>query len=184
MSILKQLPIAFRRKSESIATERRFLLGLRAFEPLSAYQLASHLDAKVFNLEQLRSLEPEHLAQLAQSNKWSAAIVSDNPLQIVHNPLHSLARRESNLMHELSHALLGHRMVGFDLETGLPLRNQLDEQEATFLGACLQIPRRGLLWAVQQNLTCTEVAAYFGASKQMVNFRCNITGVTLRNEQE
>lgn len=179
MSILKQLSISFRHKSESIATEQRILLGSRAFEPISAYTLASHLNARVVTPEQISTLEAEHLALLTQSSKWSAAIICNNPLYIVHNPAHSLPRRESNLMHELSHVLLNHGMVGFNPKTGLPQRKLLDEQEAIYLGACLQIPRRALLWAAQQNLTHVEIAANFGASLQMVKFRCNMTGIKL-----
>lgn len=177
MSILKHLSIAFRHKSESIATEQRLLLGLRAFEPLSAYILASHLKAKIITPEHVQTLSSEHLALLTQSKKWSAAIICDNPLCIVHNHTHSLNRRESNLMHELAHVLLKHKMVDFDPKTGLPRRKQIEEQEATYLGACLQIPRRALLWAIQQNLTSREIAAHFGTSQQMVKFRCNMTGI-------
>lgn len=49
-----------------------------------------------------------------------------------------------------------------------------------YLGGCLQIPRRGLLWAIQRQMTQTEIAVHFHASEEMVRFRSNVTGVNIR----
>ena len=80
-------------------------------------------------------------------------------------------------MHEVAHILLKHRMVGLDPQTGLFKRRQQDENEAVYLGGCLQIPRRGLLWAVQRKLTISQIAVHFGASEAMVRLRSNVTGI-------
>jgi Zn-dependent peptidase ImmA (M78 family) len=80
-------------------------------------------------------------------------------------------------MHELAHVLLNHPMVDFDSETGLPLRDVRCEAEASYLGGCLQIPRLGLQWAAHQGYTMAQVAAHFGVSESMVNFRSNMTGI-------
>ena len=48
-----------------------------------------------------------------------------------------------------------------------------------YLGGCLQIPRRGLLWAKQKNQTISKVAMHFNASEEMVELRCNVTGISL-----
>ena len=48
-------------------------------------------------------------------------------------------------MHEIAHVLFNHKPVGFDSVTGLPKRKQNNEDEATYLGKCLQIPKGGLL---------------------------------------
>lgn len=82
-------------------------------------------------------------------------------------------------MHEFAHVLLKHQTVGFDPQTRQPLRIEKNEEEATYLGGCLQIPRRGLLWAVQQKMMLTQIAKYFGASEEMVQFRINVTGVKI-----
>lgn len=89
------------------------------------------------------------------------------------------ARYQSNLMHELTHILLNHPMVGFDPQTGLPMREPHYEDEAIYLGSCLQIPRLGLQWASQKGYTRQEIAEYFGASEEMVRFRCNMIGITV-----
>ena len=178
MGLVEKLPIKFRRRCESIATEQRQLLDLKAFEPLPANLLATRLNAKISTPQQVPNLDPKHIETL-NSNQFSAAIISDNPLWIIYNSTHAPARRESNLMHELAHVLLNHQMVGFNSQTGQPLRIEQNEDEATYLGGCLQIPRRGLLWTLQKKMTITEIAKFFGASEEMVQFRSNVTGVKI-----
>jgi hypothetical protein len=177
MGLIEELSPEFKRWCEAIATDQRSALGLRAFDRLPAYQLATHLGATILSPEQIPSLEPQYLNTLLTSNAWSAAVISSDPLQIVHNPRHAAARRESNLMHELGHILLQHRMIGFDSETNLPLRRPQDEKEATYLGGCLQAPHRGLLWAVQREMTSSQIAKHFGASEEMVLLRSNAVGL-------
>jgi hypothetical protein len=161
-----------------IATEQRSALELRAFDRLPALRLAAHLGAQVSTPDELPELEPDHLSLLLASREWSAAIIRTHPLWIVYHPRHAARRREADIMHELSHVLLAHRMIGFDPETGFPLRRQADEDEATYLGGCLQIPRRGLLWALQMGMTRRQIAAHFGASEAMVDFRSSVTGLS------
>ena len=170
------LPSAFRRRCETMSTDQRVRLGLQAFDALPAQMLAERLDAQVVTPEQFASLSPDQAAHLLTSDQWSAAILCLKPLLIVVNPSHALVRRESSLMHELSHALLNHPMAQFDPETGMPMRRQVHETEAAFLGGCLQIPRRGLLWALQLDWSIIQIAHHFGASESMVSFRLNVTG--------
>jgi IrrE N-terminal-like domain len=181
MTLIQRLPSAFRQRCESIATEQRSLLRLRAIDALPAATLAAHLNAVLFSPQQLPSLAPEQVWLLLASNSWSAAVVCQDPLWIVYHPPHAPARRESDLMHELAHALLKHPLVSFDLITGLPQRRQRDEDEATYLGGCLQIPRRGLLWAVERKMTVAEICAHLGASERIVRFRSNVTGVSIND---
>ncbi len=170
------LPVAFRRRCETISTDQRVRLGLQAFDALPAEMLAARLDAQVVTLSRFASLGPDQTAHLLASDRWSAAILCRKPLSIVINPNHAPVRRESSLMHELSHVLLNHPMVQFDPEAGMPMRRQVHEAEATFLGGCLQLPRRGLLWALQLGWPITQIAHHFGASESMVSFRLNVTG--------
>ncbi len=170
------LSAAFHRRCETTSTDQRVLLGLRAFDPLLAQILAEKLDAQVLTLEQFASISFNQVDHLLSSDKWSAAILCHEPLMIVINPNHAPVRRESDLMHELGHVLLNHPMAQFHPETGLPLRSQVHEEEATFLGSCLQVPRRGLFWAMQFNWSLTKIANHFGASESMVKFRLNMTG--------
>jgi hypothetical protein len=180
MSLIQSLSPEFRQRCEAIATEQRSLLRVRSFEPLPADILATKLGARLFTPDQVPNLEPEQIAVLLASDGWSAGIIHHNPLWIVYNPRHAPVRYESNLMHEIAHVLFNHKAVGFDSVTGLPKRKQNNEDEATYLGGCLQIPKRGLLWATQRKMLLPQIAAHFGASEAMVKFRSNVTDVSIK----
>ncbi|MEH1840361.1 MAG: ImmA/IrrE family metallo-endopeptidase [Nostoc sp.] len=68
----------------------------------------------------------------------------------------------------------------FDSVTGLPKRKQNNEDEATYLCRCLQIPKSGLLWVTQRKILLLQIAAHFGASEAMVKFRTNVTEVSVK----
>lgn len=174
-----KLEAEFKRRCEAIAVNQRYELNKRAFDPLPADALLKKLGGEARLPDQMPNIRPEVVIHLHNSHDWSAGIVRLHPLLIVYHPAHSPARHQSDLMHELAHVLLNHPMVGFDSETGLPLRDPRHEAEAGYLGGCLQIPRLGLQWAAQQGYTMAQVAAYFGASESMVNFRSNMTGIKL-----
>lgn len=103
MSLIQKLSSEFRKRCEAIATERRGMLRLRAFDPLPAKTLAADLRAKIFTPEEIPNAALDQVALLLNSDQWSAGIIRKNPLWIVHNPRHAPTRRESNLMHELAH---------------------------------------------------------------------------------
>ena len=175
MGLLTSLSTENRQRLEAIATQQRHQLGFKAYQPFPAIVLAQHLQATIFTIETLPNTEPEQVKILCNSDNWSAGIILKNPLYVVHNARHSHTRQESNLMHEFAHVILKHEMVGYDLKTGLPQRRQQDEDEAVYLGGCLQIPRRGLLWAIQNKMSITQIALHFNASEEMVNFRINVS---------
>ncbi|MBD2215292.1 ImmA/IrrE family metallo-endopeptidase [Nostoc linckia FACHB-104] len=181
MSLIQSLSPECRQRCEAIATEQRSLVGVRAFEALPAETLATKLGATLLTPDQVPRAEAQQITLLLASDEWSAAIISYSPLCIVCNPRHATTRRESNLMHEIAHLLLKHQPVGFDTVTGQPKRQQNNEDEATFLGGCLQIPKRGLLWATQRKMLLPQIAAHFGASEAMVQFRSNVTGVPIQS---
>ena len=80
-------------------------------------------------------------------------------------------------MHELAHLILVHPLERIyfapDGTFGRDF-NSVVETEAAYLGSCLQIPRRGLLWAVQKKKSNEEIAQHFGASIEMVCWRQNV----------
>lgn len=178
MGLITSLSTENRQRLEAIATDQRHQLGFKAYQPLPAEVLATYFQAKIFTAETLPNTEPEQVKILCDSDNWSAAVIipRKNQLWIVHNSRHAPTRQESNLMHEFAHVILKHKTVGFDPKTGLPRRRQQDEDEAVYLGGCLQIPKRGFLWAVQKKMTIAQTALHFNASEEMVKFRMNITG--------
>lgn len=84
-------------------------------------------------------------------------------------------------MHEIAHILCGHEIKppppGLNLPLGKRDYDKKQEDEAIYLGATLQLSRPCLLWAKKRNMTNIEIAAYFNASPEMVNFRIGSTGV-------
>jgi hypothetical protein len=177
MGLIENLTTENRQRLEAIATKQRNTLNFKTFGPLPARVLVGHFKATIFSPETIPYAEPEQVKILRNSDDWSAGIISKKPLWIVHNSRHTPPRQQSNLMHEFAHVILNHEMVGYDSQTGLPLRRQQDEDEAVYLGGCLQIPRRGLLWAVQKQMTISQISLHFNASEEMVKFRGNVSGI-------
>lgn len=172
-----KLEPAFKRRCEAIAVDWRYYFQLQPFDPLPAERLLEALNGEVVIPDQIQHISPDTRNYLNTNADWSAGVIRSNPLLIMVHPTHSSTRRQSDLMHEFAHMLLKHPLIGFSPETGLPLRDARREDEATYLGSCLQIPRLGLRWAIQRGFTITEIASYFGASESMVGFRCNMIGI-------
>ncbi len=179
MGLIESLSVENRKRLEAIATKQRSILGFKAYDPLPANVLAKYFQAKIFTPETMPNGEPEQVKLLCSRDDWSAGVLLKNPLYIVHNSRHTLPRQQSNLMHEFAHIILKHKMVSRDPKTGLFQRRKQDEDEAVYLGGCLQIPRRGLLWAIQKKMTLTQTALHFNASEEMVRFRSNVNGLSL-----
>ena len=176
MGLIESLSVNDRQRLEAIATQQRNTLNFKAFEPLPAKVLVKHFKATLFTAEAVPNAELEAIKLLNNNDDWSAGIISLDPLWIVYNSRHTPARQQSDLMHEFAHVILRHEMVQYDAKTGLPLRKKQYEDEAVYLGGCLQIPRRGLLWAKQKQMTISQIALHFDASEEMVKFRSNVIG--------
>jgi len=162
----------------------RLDLGLYASSHLSAFDLCKHLGIPVYLPNEISGLSNNHLDHLlnAGSNSWSAVTIplENNKHMIIHNPTHSPARQQSNLMHELAHILCGHTVSQDILDTGLTrlLRCHNDEQEkeAEWFGGCLQLPRVALVYCLKKNMSLDQIATYYNSSKEMVEFRLNMSG--------
>jgi len=84
-------------------------------------------------------------------------------------------------MHEISHIICKHAPSELIRVGGLPflLRdyNADQEEEASWLGACLQLPRPALWWAVKRRMTVDEMVQYFQASEELIRYRRQVTGI-------
>lgn len=100
---------------------------------------------------------------------------------VIHNPNHSSARQESDLMHEISHVVCGHKYEDESLcmsrAFSVRIYNPEYEDEAKYLGGCLQAPREALIRHMAQGKTIKQMASMLGASDALINFRINCTGV-------
>jgi len=125
--------------------------------------------------------ELERLDEL-QPGCFSAATIHlpDGGVVALTNPLNqSVARRDSDLAHELAHLILKHEpsqvnrigdLTFFDCDPE-------QEEEANWLAGCLLLPRPLLLIAARQGLTAEQVAEENAVSIQMARFRLNASGV-------
>lgn len=176
-------------KAEAERKSKRFRkkLGLDITDPLPARTLASHLDVLVMPPGNLPNFPETLVSTLTKKhNDWSAAtIVGCKQPLIIYNPAHSERRQESDLMHELSHLIEEHEPRGIQtFEGGLLSRSYDEEQEkeAAWLGGCLQLPRPAVFQAARRGIDNSEIADYYCASKQMVRYRRNVTGVNKQLE--
>lgn len=174
----------FKKWADDTSTRIRVELGLRINDPLCAFELCKHLSVPIFTPQEFKTLEDNHKIELLTNGRseWSAVTIPVNDSNIIiHNPTHSPQRQQSNLMHEVAHILCEHKVSNETQKTGLSgfLRN-LDieqENEADWLGACLQLPRPALLYCLKRNMTVDEISIKYNSSLQMTRYRINVTGV-------
>jgi hypothetical protein len=85
-------------------------------------------------------------------------------------------------MHEIAHFLCGHQPSGMVSVGNLVLRryDAVQEEEAAWLGGCLQIPRSGLIWALGRGMGNPQIALHFGSSEDLVRWRRAQSGVDVQ----
>lgn len=178
-----KLKYGFKAEAERIGLRFREELNLKPHDHLCAFVLANHLRVDVIGHHET-NISTAQAKEIGKSNSgWSAFTLKNSQGidVIVHNSFQSEARQQSNMMHELSHIICKHKLPPPTLiaNLALPFRNYDPEieEEAKWLGGCLQIPKEGLIWAVKKNMTREEVAEHFKASEQMVGYRFNMSGV-------
>ena len=175
----------FKTKCENISFVIRKALSLKKHDPLSPKALAEHLGVSLLNPIDIENLSEASCNQLLRgdSKSWSAVTISYLGVDIIaYNPTHSKARHSSDVMHELSHIILGHKpsqIVFLSPDTKIALRdyNQALEEEATWLAGCLLLPRDALLSISLSGISSTDACRKYGVSKDLLNFRMNMTGV-------
>jgi len=161
----------------------RTALGLKSNAPLDPWEYAKHLNVTVLDFETL-SLSKHAKSQLTihDGDSWSAMTLQEaDKFTIVLNPCHALTRQRSDLMHELAHIELRHSPARVEVsQSGLLLLSDYSdeqEQEADWFGAALLLPREGLVRLRATRKSPAEIAAYYGVSEAMCQWRLRTTGV-------
>jgi Zn-dependent peptidase ImmA (M78 family) len=173
----------FKSWCETVAVQRRRLLGLEAWAPLAPAALANSLAIEVRAVDEVPGLDSKYRQALsADAGSWSAVtITSGSKSVVILNSDHSQSRSASDLMHELAHLIIGHSPGRIDItEDGALVLNtyeRLQEDEANWLAGCLLLPRAALLWIVRQRQDLGAAAGHYGVSSSMLQFRLNVTGV-------
>lgn len=174
----------FKSWCEIISAQYRKELKIGPSDPIDPYALAALLNITIWPVNKIPGLDAQTLSILTVKDKdsWSAATISlNNDHLIITNPTHSKARTASDLMHEMSHLIIGHEPARVDVsEDNILLLNTYDktqEQEADWLCGCLLLPRTALLRIKRMNWAVTEAAGNYGVSVDMLRYRMNVTGV-------
>lgn len=171
----------FKTKAERMAVEIRRELNLGVKDRLPAERLAGHLKLTLLSPHSIPELDQTSIERLASNDCGFSAIhlfMCDRHF-VIGNPSHAPTRKESDLMHEMAHIICKHRSTGVRLvNDSLPVLEYDEEQEeqAKFLGGCLQIPKDGLVKHLFSGKTKDEIADHYGASVPMVNYRLFASG--------
>lgn len=180
---MSELRRGFKAWCERAAAGYRRDLGLRPQDALNPLHLAQLLGVLVITPEVLTGLSAsaaQHLC-VTDADSWSAVtLIEAGKKLVILNPSHSMARRNSDLAHELSHIILEHKptQVFLGLNDALLIRefDRAQEAEAECLSAVLLVPRDALLALVPSN--DDDLAAHqLGVSTQLFRMRRNISGI-------
>ena len=174
----------FKSRCEAMARSLRIELGLAPTAPLPVEQLASYLNVSIWSVHEI-GISKDDLHQLVSvdPDSWSAVTVSVAGRDaVIVNPDHRGGRYSSDVMHELSHLLLGHepsKMV-FTADADLALRgyDPSAEEEANWLAAALLLPRDALVRIKSSHMPDQSVYDEYRVSRRLLAFRMNVTGVT------
>lgn len=157
-------------------------LDLSPSARINVGKLAEHLGVVVRGADELVPLSELKRLDELQPGCFSAATIHlpNGKVIAVTNPLNeSVARRDSDLAHELAHVILGHQPSQVDRVGDLTFFDcdPEQEEEANWLAGCLLLPRPLLLTAARQGLTAEQIAEENSVSIQMARFRLNTSGV-------
>jgi hypothetical protein len=178
-----QFGYGFKTRANRIAVKVRSDLGLSAEEPLDPWQVCEHFEIDVIRLSSLRSptgeLVGDHFLRVERGVFSAITVVCGMRRAIVHNDWHALVRQRSNLMHEIAHALLGHRATPLLTGNGERHFDQMIEAEAHFLGGSLLITNEAAYRIARYGLEGTAPDLY-GVSERMLRYRLQVSGAMKR----
>lgn len=175
----------FKAEAERVAACMRSELGLGLRDRLDPMVLADHLSIPVVGILELGSRFPmgnfHHYFSSVDPDSFSAiTIFRGYHRLIVHNDAHHPNRQASNLAHELSHTLLEHEPAPLADSGGQRFWNAEVEQEATWLGAALLLPRDAAFAMVKAGWKSPSIASHFGVSDDLCQWRILQTGILVQ----
>jgi hypothetical protein len=172
----------FKTEANSLGREIRAELELGPFDRMNPFELAANLEVPLLTLTELSEVSPaiSHLIT-NEPEVFSAVTVFYGPSRtIVHNDGHSEPRQNSNLAHELAHALLHHPPSAALDDKGCRNWNQDIEDEANWLAGILLVSEEMTIAIARKKFTQIDAAWKLGVSTQMITFRMNATGAKKR----
>ncbi|ALA59341.1 ImmA/IrrE family metallo-endopeptidase [Nitrospira moscoviensis] len=178
----------FKTFAERTSANIRRELGLAPYDSLDVLKLAEFLDVTVMTPRHIPGLPKQVLDQLENRDRfgWHAVsvIVPGGRTLLIYNPRKSVGRKASDIVHELAHIIQDHKpstvILSQDGSFAMRTYDQKHEDEANWLGWSLLLPREALIKAVRQRMSIEAIAAFYGVSTQLVNYRMGVTGVAVQ----
>lgn len=172
----------FKSQCERRSVEFRRRLGIPPTGALDAIDLADLLNVTVWSSFDIAGVPTEQLYELNNDDSWSALTIRIGPAHlVVYKHVSSSGRRNSVIMHELSHIILGHELAdACVLEDGSLVPgnySQDQEDEADWLAGTLLLPRSTLVAIRRSGLTDETACSEFNVSLDMLKWRMRMTGV-------
>ena len=172
----------FKTEANDLSNEIRSELGLNPLDPFDPRELAAYLDIPIIGLTSFVSSKPivSHLLVVEPEVFSAVTVFRGTRRTIVHNDAHSPGRQNSNLAHELSHALLLHPPTPFLDDIGCRNWDQDIEDEAAWLGSTLLLTEAATIAIAKGQWNLSSASTFFNVSMPMVRFRMNATGAYVR----
>lgn len=173
----------FKTEANTLAREIRQELGLKPADPLDPRRLARELEIPLVALSVLKKDAPDVVRHFSRRERGAFSAMTmfyGTRRAILYNDSHSPGRHASDIAHELSHALLQHRPERALDHRGRRNWNQDLEDEATWLAGALLIPDEAGIQIAKTRMSSDVAAVAYGVSKQMVQWRLNVTGALYR----
>lgn len=174
----------FKSQCERRSIEFRKQLGAPPAGALRADDLAQALSVTVWSTNDIADINAADLELLNdnEDGSWSALTMRIGAANlVVYKPVNSEGRRNSVIMHELSHIVLGHELAeACILDDGSLVPgnfSQDQEDEADWLAGTLLLPRPALVSIRQRQLSDIDACRQYIVSKDMLNWRMRMTGV-------
>lgn len=178
------VPHGFKAVADRIAVGLRRQMQLSDRAPIDVVALAARLGIRVVPLSSFADDCPEAVEQLVDldTSTFSASLLRIGSVRVILvNDGHSLGRRNSNVAHEIAHALLGHPPQPFDHINGRDF-NQDVEAEANLLAGHILIPNAAashIVWSGSEADACDE----YGVSDPLLQWRLNASGARIRQQR-
>jgi hypothetical protein len=172
----------FKTEASSLALDIRGELGLGPLDRLDPFCLANHLEIPVICLSDMLAEAPAvaHLLHVETSVFSAVTVFRGSERTIVHNDGHGPARQNHNICHELAHGILLHPPTPALDDRGCREWIADVEDEASWLAGVLLVTEDATIAVAQGTWTRAEAEQHFGVSRQLLQFRMNMTGAVKR----
>lgn len=181
------LPHGFKAKANRIALGLRRQMGLAETAPIDLGRLAERLGLSVVPIRSFASVRPESVEQLVKTDvgAFSALLlpVGNGRRIILHNDANSPGRRNSDLAHEISHALLAHPPRSLFDGSGCRNFDPDMEAQANCLASHILIPNEAARHIVYSRSDLYVACGAYGVSRDMLEFRLNASGARKQHQR-